>query len=137
MILCPSIVSPNLSASAEGEAGAEVEVVEETESGPSEEEEIEAVEKAIASGEFKPEGSFSKMHVADEPAIGEQAQIPQSLKCPGTPTALQLEVHSLTHLPYRAWCPHCATTRKSTCGTLHFQNGQNLASPDGGLLLSP
>ena len=72
MILCPSIVSPKLSASAEGEAGTEVDVVEETESGLSEEEEIEAFEQAIASSEgCKPEGSFSKMQFADEPTIGE------------------------------------------------------------------
>ena len=124
MILCPSIVRPNHSASADGEASADVEEEEGSKIEASEEEEIAAIEQAMSSGKgFDPEGSFAKMPLAEEPSIGEQAQVPQRLRCPGTPTASQLEINNLTHLPYRAWCPHCVATRKPKCGTLHFHNG--------------
>ena len=32
---------------------------------------------------------------------------PRPLREPKTPTAAERAKHSLTHLPYQAWCPYC------------------------------
>ena len=37
----------------------------------------------------------------------EEAQRLRVLRNPGTPTQAEVEVHNLTHLPYRSWCPAC------------------------------
>ena len=33
------------------------------------------------------------------------------LPTPSTPSAQEVREHELTHLPYRAWCPHCVRGR--------------------------
>ena len=35
------------------------------------------------------------------------------LPAPRTPTRREVEVHNLTHLPYRNWCPHCVAARRA------------------------
>ena len=34
------------------------------------------------------------------------------LPTPKTPTAMEIAVHNLTHLPFRCWCPHCTAARR-------------------------
>ena len=31
---------------------------------------------------------------------------------PRAPTAAEVAAHNITHLPYRAWCPHCVAARR-------------------------
>lgn len=39
------------------------------------------------------------------------SNLPRMLPDPGTPSKQEIEEHSLTHLPFRAWCPHCVAAR--------------------------
>ena len=34
------------------------------------------------------------------------------LPCPKVPSAKEVEIHNLTHLPYRSWCRHCVAARR-------------------------
>ena len=38
---------------------------------------------------------------------GEEAVLPKRANQPMRPNAAEVENHMLTHLPFRAWCPHC------------------------------
>ena len=35
------------------------------------------------------------------------ARAPKPLSQPNEPSEQQRQVHNLTHLPFRSWCPHC------------------------------
>ena len=35
------------------------------------------------------------------------ARAPKPLPQPNEPSEQQTQVHNLTHLPFRSWCPHC------------------------------
>ena len=37
--------------------------------------------------------------------------VPRVVRDPGQPSKEEMERHSVTHLPYRAWCPSCVTGR--------------------------
>ena len=37
----------------------------------------------------------------------DEARAPEVLRDPGAPTPKEVEEHNVTHLPFRAWCPHC------------------------------
>ena len=39
--------------------------------------------------------------------LSQQAQVPQCLKVPSTPSSAERELHELTHLPFRSWCEIC------------------------------
>ena len=39
-----------------------------------------------------------------------QAGVP--LPAPLVPSKAEVELHNLTHLPYRSWCPHCVASRR-------------------------
>ena len=43
---------------------------------------------------------------------GSGAQKPVSLRGPSEPSQAEVDLHNLTHLPYRSWCPHCVATRR-------------------------
>ena len=38
-----------------------------------------------------------------------EARAPEVLRDPGAPTQKEIEEHSVTHLPFRSWCPYCVT----------------------------
>ena len=40
-------------------------------------------------------------------AESEEAQAARTSKSPVKPAQSEVNSHMLTHLPYRAWCPHC------------------------------
>ena len=40
------------------------------------------------------------------------AGMPRPLRAPKAPTAAERERHSLTHLPYAAWCPYCIAGKR-------------------------
>ena len=42
-----------------------------------------------------------------EPLVG-----PRPLRSPKEPTAAYIELHTLTHLPFQSWCPHCVASKK-------------------------
>ena len=41
----------------------------------------------------------------------EEAQPAQGLLSPHKPSKHEIELHDLTHLPYRAWCPICVKAK--------------------------
>ena len=48
----------------------------------------------------------AKEIVMDDDGV-EEARAPNVLRDPGAPTEKEIAEHSVTHLPYRAWCPAC------------------------------
>ena len=46
-----------------------------------------------------------EMH--DDDGIQSGARLPMKVQDPKLPTPEEVKEHALTHLPYRAWCPHC------------------------------
>ena len=61
-------------------------------------------------------------HIREEELVApdeeEQAEVPQRLATPHTPTRSEWLDHCATHVPYRAWCPHCVEGRGRELG--HF-----------------
>ena len=53
---------------------------------------------------FTEKGSFPQIMIDD---YSEEAILPRALTVPKEPTEEERELHSLTHMPYRAWCPLC------------------------------
>ena len=46
--------------------------------------------------------------VADgEDADGEDQARPKIMRRPYTPSRQEVEEHMVSHMPFRAWCPHC------------------------------
>ena len=39
-------------------------------------------------------------------------QLPKGLPAPTLPSKSEIELHNLTHIPYRNWCPHCVAARR-------------------------
>ena len=50
---------------------------------------------------------FDEISCEEKPC--EEARPPEVLRDPGAPTQKELEDHSITHLPFRSWCPHCVS----------------------------
>ena len=49
----------------------------------------------------------------------EEAIVPKTLAIPKEPTEEERELHNLTHMPYRAWCPLCVKCKGA--GDYHKQ----------------
>eukprot|EP00971_Amphidinium_carterae_P022699 447707-Amphidinium_carterae.1 len=43
--------------------------------------------------------------------LSEQANVPRQLRQPHQPTALEVQEHRVTHMPYRSWCPICVKAK--------------------------
>ena len=43
---------------------------------------------------------------------GKIVQLPRGLPAPTLPSKSEIELHNLTHIPYRSWCPHCVAARR-------------------------
>ena len=69
--------------------------------------------------------------VYDEEVCGtgddEQAQRPSGLPGPKTPSAAEIDLHNLTHMPYRSWCPHCVAGRRPN--TQHHKSDSQSSIP--------
>ena len=39
--------------------------------------------------------------------VGDEAELPKRVYYDARPSKEEVELHDLTHLPYRSWCPHC------------------------------
>ena len=50
----------------------------------------------------------------DDDEACEEARRPEKVRDPSAPTRAQWEEHQATHLPFRAWCPHCVAGRLDT-----------------------
>ena len=60
-----------------------------------------------------PGQSFSPDHGDVLDAQGDDVVQPAlCLPCPVTPSAREVEIHNLTHMPYRSWCRHCVAARR-------------------------
>ena len=51
---------------------------------------------------------FAALAVPDDGQYDQSASVqPKQLPVPCTPSEMEVRTHNLTHLPFRAWCPHC------------------------------
>ena len=39
--------------------------------------------------------------------VGEEAELPKTMRFETRPREEEVRMHNQTHLPYRSWCPHC------------------------------
>ena len=39
--------------------------------------------------------------------VGDEAELPKKVKWDPRPSKEEVDLHNVTHLPYRSWCPHC------------------------------
>ena len=39
--------------------------------------------------------------------VGDEVELPKKVYYDTRPSKEEVELHNLTHLPYRSWCPHC------------------------------
>ena len=51
----------------------------------------------------------TEIEIGDEP--GEEAASVPRVRDPGEPTQQEWDDHIKTHVPFRAWCPHCVRGR--------------------------
>ena len=54
---------------------------------------------------------------SDEPNL---VQAPAGLPSPLQPTAAEIALHWLTHLPYRSWCRWCVSAKRRNCSHLRL-----------------
>ena len=51
---------------------------------------------------------FAALAVPDDGQMDQSASVqPKQFPVPCTPSEMEVRTHNLTHLPFRAWCPHC------------------------------
>ena len=65
---------------------------------------------------FNEKGHYPQLLLDD---YSEEALVPKTLQTPKEPTQEERELHNLTHMPYRAWCPLCV--RCKGVGDYHKQ----------------
>ena len=65
---------------------------------------------------FTEKGHYPQVMIDD---YTEEALVPKTLIVPQEPTEEERELHNLTHMPYRAWCPLCV--RCKGAGDYHKQ----------------
>ena len=63
----------------------------------------------MAGGRRAPNNDSGDINDIEE---AEVVQKPVPLPAPMVPSKADVELHNLTHLPYRSWCPHCVAARR-------------------------
>ena len=53
------------------------------------------------------EGGGSELSDVEDVFVGDEAELPRKVYYDVRPSKEEVELHNLTHLPYRSWCPHC------------------------------
>ena len=76
------------------------------------------------------EAQGPEVHVPVEEGVEEcevqtEAQRPNALRDPGTPTAQEVAEHCVTHMPYRSWCPSCVAGKARDRG--HYRQPDSSA----------
>ena len=61
-------------------------------------------------------------HLADEPL---DAQMPKAKRTPILPTREEIDLHDLSHLPYRNWCPVCVKAKAREDGHFRHEDGHD------------
>ena len=49
--------------------------------------------------------------VDDDELVVNEGVAPKIIRDPGQPSEKERREHSMTHVPYRSWCPHCVRGR--------------------------
>ena len=49
----------------------------------------------------------SEVSDVEDVFVGEEAELPNTIRCEAKPSEEEVTIHNITHLPYRSWCPHC------------------------------
>ena len=65
---------------------------------------------------FTEKGRYPHVMIDD---YSEEAALPNALNVPKEPAEEASELHNLTHMPYRAWCPLCV--KRKGAGDYHKQ----------------
>ena len=81
--------------------------------GPEEAVDDEGVEAGVASREIG-DADEARLDADDEVAEGEPVvvQVPKGIPSPAQPTAEEVALHWLNHLPYRSWCKWCVSGKR-------------------------
>ena len=67
--------------------------------------------------------------VPEETVRGEFGQVrPKTLPSPYTPSRQEIIEHNITHIPFRAWCPHCVRG-KAKCLPHYFKSKKSEDEP--------
>ena len=69
-------------------------------------------EPAVASRDVNHGGEVRLDSAADEGVDESVAQAPVGLPSPAKPSAIEVALHWLTHIPYRSWCRWCASAKR-------------------------
>ena len=104
MPLCVNAVSPSINLDDEA-AAADL-------FGPDEWGDGDGNEPAVASRDASDGGEVRLDSAADEGIEESIAQTPVGLPSPSKPTAIEVALHWLTHLPYRSWCRWCVSAKR-------------------------
>ena len=68
---------------------------------------MEPFDPAEGEVEQKTTGEEGKQDAQEENSDSEEASRPKTRAPPVKPSAIEVENHMVTHLPFRDWCPHC------------------------------
>ena len=49
----------------------------------------------------------SELSDVEDVFVGEEAELPKTIKVDSRPSKEEVNRHNVTHMPYRRWCPHC------------------------------
>ena len=69
----------------------------------------EEVDQSLALNGDEMIGAASDVRKAD-------VRRPKAIPSPSEPTAKEIELHNLSHMPYRSWCPFCIAGRRNNSG---------------------
>ena len=69
-------------------------------------------EPAVASRDVADGGEIRLDSAADDGVEESIAQTPVGLSSPAKPSAIEVALHWLTHLPYRSWCRWCVSAKR-------------------------
>ena len=58
-------------------------------------------------GDDDDEGGGDELSDVEDVFVGDEAELPKKVYYDTRPSKEEVELHNLTHLPYRSWCPHC------------------------------
>ena len=70
-----------------------------------------SMERGMISGMDEVEPEVEAAEIEADEKESDEARVMKNKKMLQAPTAEELRVHRITHLPYRAWCPECVAAK--------------------------
>ena len=81
---------------------------------------------------FDEKGSYPQTYEHD---VTDEARAPKAYTTPKEPTKEERELHNLTHMPYRNWCPICVRAKARTDHHRKIYDKKPLLQADYGFLV--